>query len=578
MKKLAEAEASTNTSGFNAEQIKVKNQLSKELQSTLPQAIAEAFSTAEDELGIKEGMTAAEIDALDIDKEKMAEAYYKMQDSLYNEIEQTYGQPLSESKAKVNDLYKQIEEARLAGDEAKLESLNEELNAQLKYQSTIQGMYDEAYSSVRDAIRNSAGYLGSGDFNNKAELAVSSKDNITDLKEKILDGNLNIEDYEKLESEILPAMRKRAEELGEEFDADKFMDEISKGSITALESLTQYYDYAQSQTIDELEAAITGYENQIKEEQDIVDRKLAELEDAKATGNQDAINIAQAEYDTAVGNLNATKNTLAVKEDELALVKESSILGKGMTAEELKRYNIEQELNALDDESIAGLKTKMDLLRQLYDETEVELNSYYQNMSDLGLGTVDDLKKNMKVVNGTIQITEDWYNNLSDEERWFVDQQLEGLTEVAEKQKDAYDQMADTAESYYSTQIDQQTELIEIYKSKLESEQEALQDSLDKRKEMYDKYFDSLEDRESDETFEEEQARLQRAIASLSTSTDATSLQKLKEYQQELADLESDQRQTERDRRREAVTDSLDNQSEALDQYYEDRLSNEQAL
>jgi hypothetical protein len=139
-------------------------------------------------------------------------------------------------------------------------------------------------------------------------------------------------------------------------------------------------------------------------------------------------------------------------------------------------------------------------------------------------------------------------------------------------------QLKDLATSWYETQIDQQSQVLDAYKTQLESEQESLQNSLDKRKEMYEKYFDSLEEEESDETFEEEQARLQRAIAALSTSTDASSLQKLKEYQQELADLEDEQRATERERRRENVMDSMDNQSEALDQYYEDRLANEQAL
>lgn len=117
-----------------------------------------------------------------------------------------------------------------------------------------------------------------------------------------------------------------------------------------------------------------------------------------------------------------------------------------------------------------------------------------------------------------------------------------------------------------------------MYKAKLEKEQESLQESLDKRKEMYEKYFDSLDEEESDATFEEEQARLQRAIAALSSSTDATSLTKLKEYQEQLQELEDEQLQTERDRRRDATMEGLDNQSEAIDQYYEDRLENEQAL
>lgn len=159
-----------------------------------------------------------------------------------------------------------------------------------------------------------------------------------------------------------------------------------------------------------------------------------------------------------------------------------------------------------------------------------------------------------------------------------MEEQLSTIYEIEDGYNDAIQSLKDLASSWYETQIDQQSQVLDAYKTQLESEQESLQNSLDKRKEMYEKYFDSLEEEESDETFEEEQARLQRAIASLSTSTDATSLKKLKEYQQELADLEDEQRSTERERRRETVMDAMDNQSEALDQYYEDRLTNEQAL
>ena len=105
-----------------------------------------------------------------------------------------------------------------------------------------------------------------------------------------------------------------------------------------------------------------------------------------------------------------------------------------------------------------------------------------------------------------------------------------------------YSQMSADSIAYYETQIDQQSQLLDAYKNKLEDEQEALQESLDKRKEMYEKYFDALDEEESDENFEEEQARLQRAIASLSTATDATSLTKLKEYQDKINLISTDLR------------------------------------
>ena len=68
------------------------------------------------------------------------------------------------------------------------------------------------------------------------------------------------------------------------------------------------------------------------------------------------------------------------------------------------------------------------------------------------------------------------------------------------------------------------------------------------------------------------------AVVKATSQTDTTSLAKLKEYQEQLQELEDEQLQTERERRRDATMTNLDNQSETLDQYYVDRLANEQKL
>ena len=175
-------------------------------------------------------------------------------------------------------------------------------------------------------------------------------------------------------------------------------------------------------------------------------------------------------------------------------------------------------------------------------------------------------------------VDEEWYNSLRGHQKDIVDQFIDGASEAAEEIHNIRTDIYNDTMTYYENQIDSQNELLDAYKSKLEAEQEALQTSLDKRQEMYEKYFDALDEQESDESFEDQQARLQRAIAALSTATDATSLNKRKEYEQQLADLEAEQRQAERDRRREAVSETIDNQKESIDQYYEERLANEKLL
>jgi hypothetical protein len=55
-------------------------------------------------------------------------------------------------------------------------------------------------------------------------------------------------------------------------------------------------------------------------------------------------------------------------------------------------------------------------------------------------------------------------------------------------------------------------------------------------------------------------------------------LAKLKEYQEQLQELEDEKNKSDREKRRDAVMDNIDNQSEAMEQYYDERLKNEQKL
>lgn len=129
-----------------------------------------------------------------------------------------------------------------------------------------------------------------------------------------------------------------------------------------------------------------------------------------------------------------------------------------------------------------------------------------------------------------------------------------------------------------AAQIEIQNKALDVYKEKLEAEKEALQESLDKRRDMYNKYFDLLDEHADDEDFATQQGRLRSALAALSTASDATSLELRRQYQEELKELEKEQLQTERDRRRDSTETTFDNMEEQMEQYYEDRLNNEQQL
>lgn len=203
------------------------------------------------------------------------------------------------------------------------------------------------------------------------------------------------------------------------------------------------------------------------------------------------------------------------------------------------------------------------------------------NLIDPNL-TEDAVKQNIQFINGQIVVNRKWYKTLSEEGKnyvtSFVENEKDAVSEIYETTEKVNDKIEESFEDYINKQLEAQDKLIELYKAKLEKEQEELQKSLDKRKEMYEKYFDALDEEESDEDFEEQQAKLQRAIAALASASDAASLAKRKELEKQLEDLEDDQLSTERERRREATMASLDNESEMVDNHYEELLNDNRRL
>ena len=220
----------------------------------------------------------------------------------------------------------------------------------------------------------------------------------------------------------------------------------------------------------------------------------------------------------------------------------------------LESYMNEKKLAVLEKEAdkknIRAMKEIISLKKKEYDTEEDRLKQYFKDYPK-------ELELIKKIRSGVINIEEAW-------------------VEVADKEN--FKRLLENTESYFEDLEEAQEELVKSYKSILQAEQEALKNSLDKRKELYEKYFDTIDRESEEEDFKEEQRRLQNAIANLSTATDANSLSKLKEYQEELMDLEKDFLDTQTEKQREDLLTTLDNQSESLDQYYEERLNNEKAL
>ena len=272
---------------------------------------------------------------------------------------------------------------------------------------------------------------------------------------------------------------------------------------------------------------------------------------------------------------------------------------KGMNKEERERYNRQNLLTRfenthnMDELNIDEWKEYADLLDTIATESTTDLAKALRELAK-DTSTVKNpidvkaLMSIMKFEGGVVTLTEA-YDDLDEEQKQTIDNALENIEELVAEAYEASKQIEETyeefledqfekAQEYYDNLIDAQNRLIDYYKNKLQEEQEELQKSLDKRKEMYEKYYDSLEEQESDEDFEEQQAKLQRAIASLATASDGASLAKRKELQKQLEELEEEQLSAERERRRENVMATLDNESEIVDEYYDNLLEDNRRL
>ena len=201
-----------------------------------------------------------------------------------------------------------------------------------------------------------------------------------------------------------------------------------------------------------------------------------------------------------------------------------------------------------------------------------------------------DLENNLSVMAGNISTTYaeifdnilegnwDLYNGLSetDKETFYA-----YWSTLDDKEQAYYDYTLEVEKydkEYQEKVIEIQNEAMDAYKENLKKETDELKKQIDKRKEYYEDFFDLLEEEEETDDYETERTRLLNTIASLSTSRDANSLNRLKEAQAELAELEKEQRSNEREARKEATMNTLDDLTEQVDEQYEKTIENNAAI
>ena len=126
--------------------------------------------------------------------------------------------------------------------------------------------------------------------------------------------------------------------------------------------------------------------------------------------------------------------------------------------------------------------------------------------------------------------------------------------------------------------LEQEQQQLDEYRSLMEEEQEALEESLNKRKDAYEKYFDAIAQEEEDEEYEEQADLLISNLSKLGSSSNATAQQQTKELEQKLEELEEERLKELRERAQEAIIQNIDDELAEISDKFDKLLESNQAL
>ena len=454
---------------------------------------------------------------------------------------------------------------RESAESAKEQGDKERANELLQQANNIDKEVQQTRTKFENTYKDIIGNMDNTELSSFIKSLDSSINKVQELKNKIKEGSsLEIDDFEFLRDTVIPSLQKAANEAGKSFDATQFIEDIQQGNLDALEKINEFTNAYSDDSINALSRNTVIKQKEAEAAREAA-KNATEEEKAEAEAKY---KLAEANYAVAKAIEEQAKNKLKIDKENLAV------------QEKLNRLQKQLETLENEEDLLHTYKQQLAILKQIAEENKKKYeNEIKQSAQYLGI-TEEQLRSymNMRKARSYDAKQVEFVNSLSADGLEILNSVVEKIEEIGDTYEKNIKSAQEKTNSWYEIQVDYQDQIVEALKSKLKEEQDAIQNSLDKRREMYDKYFESLQEEEDDTNFENEQARLQKAIVSLSGATDATSLSKLKEYQQELNNLEKEQRQTERDRRKDALDTYLDNQEEKMNQYYEDRLNNEEEL
>lgn len=219
-----------------------------------------------------------------------------------------------------------------------------------------------------------------------------------------------------------------------------------------------------------------------------------------------------------------------------------------------------QKYNDLLNEQNNLRKTQIKNIDNLLDKNGEKLKGFFGDVDKtIGSGSLDAILSSFEIVNGEFIPLGEKFNRLNDQQKAALISQSEALKKYAKEQKELADEQYELYKEIAQQQIDAEKRVTE-----------ACIEELEKRKEAYEKYFEELDSLEAEEERAQNRDSLINQIAALTGALDGSGKSKIKELKQQLADLEKEELQAQKERQRDALLTSMDDQIEELNQYTED--------
>ena len=203
----------------------------------------------------------------------------------------------------------------------------------------------------------------------------------------------------------------------------------------------------------------------------------------------------------------------------------------------------------------------------------------YEAFQTQNYNLIQQALEHNKVLQDTIEKRKEELELLLDiEEARDDDSRNEGQIAYLKEQIRLLNETKDIYRASLKLRLEQEQAQLDIYKEFLNKQQSALEESLNKRKNAYSKYFETINQEAEDEEYEEKANLLITNLAKLAGSDDAATKLQAAELEAELKQLEADRLRELRERAQEAVLNNIDDQLTDIADKFDKLLENNQLL